>query len=291
MASCRGAPPMEPPEKRLRPRLSTTDEERIACNAGRFEQADECGDDEREALPPGVDEKVWCTIRNSIVARWLQDVSRPMTADAACSAFVERYHPLARTVLAWLHAHGHVNYGLLAAAPWAVEPSKPSVLIIGAGLAGLAAARALLSFGHAVAVVEARDRPGGRVHTVRLGEGGGGVTGAAELGGAVLTGCDANPLAVLARQLDARLHAVRDRCPLFDDQGAPVPRERDACVERRFNGLLDACGAFRNDVGAAADSVSLGRALHMFAPEAGFGDDCPAEERGACPAGGWSAEA
>ena len=42
-----------------------------------------------------------------------------------------------------------------------------TVIVIGAGLAGLAAARQLEQHGASVMVVEARDRVGGRVHTVR----------------------------------------------------------------------------------------------------------------------------
>ena len=42
---------------------------------------------------------------------------------------------------------------------------KPSVIIIGAGMAGLSAARALEKRGVAVQVLEARDRVGGRVHS------------------------------------------------------------------------------------------------------------------------------
>ena len=41
------------------------------------------------------------------------------------------------------------------------------VIIIGAGLAGLSAAYELSQEGHDVTVLEARTRPGGRVHTLR----------------------------------------------------------------------------------------------------------------------------
>jgi monoamine oxidase len=44
-----------------------------------------------------------------------------------------------------------------------------SVLVAGAGLAGLAAARDLARMGAAVTIIDARDRVGGRVHTVRDG--------------------------------------------------------------------------------------------------------------------------
>jgi uncharacterized protein with NAD-binding domain and iron-sulfur cluster len=41
------------------------------------------------------------------------------------------------------------------------------VIVVGAGLAGLAAAYELTLRGHDVTVLEAQSRPGGRVHTLR----------------------------------------------------------------------------------------------------------------------------
>ena len=43
------------------------------------------------------------------------------------------------------------------------------ILVLGAGVAGLAAARELSLAGFAVTVLEARDRIGGRIHTLRDG--------------------------------------------------------------------------------------------------------------------------
>lgn len=77
-----------------------------------------------------------------------------------------------------------------------------SVLVIGAGLAGLSAARSLADAGRAVRVVEARDRIGGRVCTDR----GWGVP--LELGASWIHGATHNPLTELARRVGARLVAT-----------------------------------------------------------------------------------
>jgi monoamine oxidase len=53
------------------------------------------------------------------------------------------------------------------------ELSGKHVIVAGAGLAGLSAARDLESAGASVTIVEARDRVGGRVHTLRSGLAGG----------------------------------------------------------------------------------------------------------------------
>ena len=62
-----------------------------------------------------------------------------------------------------------LNQSSLASAVRAVVLSGPAkkVLILGAGVAGLVAAYELSKLGHDVTVLEARTRPGGRVHTLR----------------------------------------------------------------------------------------------------------------------------
>lgn len=74
-----------------------------------------------------------------------------------------------------------------------------SVLVVGAGMAGLSAARALADVGWPVRVIEARDRVGGRVHTVRDW----GVP--LEMGASWIHGTTGNPLTDLARRAHAQL--------------------------------------------------------------------------------------
>ncbi|GFZ15500.1 LSD1-like2 [Actinidia rufa] len=101
-----------------------------------------------------------------------------------------------------------------------IVATEGSVIIVGAGLAGLAAARQLLSFGFKVVVLEGRNRPGGRVYTQKMGRNS--QFAAVDLGGSVITGIHVNPLGVMARQLSIPLHKVRDNCPLYKPNGEPV---------------------------------------------------------------------
>src|SRR5260370_38306679 len=78
-------------------------------------------------------------------------------------------------------------------------PGIKPVLVVGAGMAGLGAARSLADAGWPVRVIEARDRIGGRVYTNRD-------WGAPlEMGASWIHGTTDNPLTELAQQARAQL--------------------------------------------------------------------------------------
>lgn len=92
-----------------------------------------------------------------------------------------------------------------AAADGASESSSVDVVVVGAGFAGLTAARKLRHAGHSVAVLEARERVGGRVWNHDLG--GGAVT---ERGG-TFAGPTQDRVLALARELGVRKFNTYDK--------------------------------------------------------------------------------
>jgi monoamine oxidase len=84
-------------------------------------------------------------------------------------------------------------------------PSNPlRIVVIGAGLAGLAAARELHHYGHQVVVIEARDRIGGRIWTSRQWP-----DLPLDLGASWIHGVRDNPLTAIADEIQARRLTTR----------------------------------------------------------------------------------
>jgi len=157
----------------------------------------------------------------------------------------------------------------------AVLPSETEVVIVGAGLAGLSAARMLQDRGRNVVVLEARDRIGGRIWTNTSA-----LDFPVDLGASLLKSADINPLALEMRNREMRLQADEGDFWLFDQNSGGEPA-RDASTQdydalgfaydRMDDALLDA-RALRSDVplasrikldssGPAGRWIDLARAL------------------------------
>lgn len=112
--------------------------------------------------------------------------------------------------------HGAWERGV-AAAGWAFDRGSQHVIVVGAGCAGLAAARELRRLGVEVTLLEARDRIGGRVHTVPLDD------VVADAGAAWLQQYDRNVLARLAEGLGVPTVRTHFDRPLVAAVDGPVP--------------------------------------------------------------------
>ncbi|GLJ52457.1 hypothetical protein SUGI_1115660 [Cryptomeria japonica] len=222
----------------------------------------------------GGDEQAnYIIVRNHIVSLWREKVTVWLDPSHAMESIRSQHKGLVNSAYSFLLSHGYINFGVAPAikdAPLTAFASAPgggaNVVIIGAGLAGLAAAQHLLARGFKVIILEARRRPGGRVFSKKMAAQvpGDMVQATADLGGSVITGIHGNPLGVLARQLGFPLHKVRDKCPLYQPDGRPVDAYVDAKVEEAFNRLLDQACQLRQDMDEVTVDVSLGTALETF---------------------------
>ncbi|XP_060175891.1 lysine-specific histone demethylase 1 homolog 1 [Lycium barbarum] len=223
----------------------------------------------------GVEQSNYIVVRNHILARWRSNVTVWLTKDHVLESIRAEHKNLVNSAYAFLLQHGYINFGVAKGIKevkfkgFDGVVSKGNVIVIGAGLSGLVAARQLISLGIKVVVLEGRGRPGGRVRSKKMTGGQNGVVNvvaAADLGGSVLTGINGNPLGVLARQLGVPLHKVRDICPLYLPNGRTVNPDIDSKVEASFNKLLDRVCKLRQAMLVEVKSVdvSLGTALEAF---------------------------
>ncbi|CAL1387017.1 unnamed protein product [Linum trigynum] len=249
--------------------------------------ADSLTEEEIEAgvLPVvgGIEQVNYTLIRNHIIAKWRENINAWITKEMFLNSVPAHCHGLLDSAYDYLVSRGYINFGVSQAIKekFPSEFGKARVIIIGAGLAGLAAARQLMRLGFTVTVLEGRKRPGGRVYTKKMELEGGGanrVSASADLGGSVLTGTLGNPLGILARQLGHSLHKVTDKCPLYAPDGKPVDLDTDMKVEAAFNRLLDQASRLRQLMGDVSVDVSLGAALETFRQV--YGDAVNEEEMG-----------
>ncbi|KAK1309590.1 hypothetical protein QJS10_CPA09g01423 [Acorus calamus] len=208
----------------------------------------------------------YIVVRNHILSRWRHNVKTWLSKEDLRETLSRDHDRLISSAYDFLSLNGHINFGISAAIKNRLppDPNEGSVIVVGSGLAGLAAARQLLAFGFKVAVLEGRGRPGGRVYSKGMSSEDGRVVAAVDLGGSVITGIHANPLGVLARQLSIPLHKIRENCPLYGPDGAPVDPGLDARVDSVFNTLLEKASRAREVLGESARGISLGEVLEKL---------------------------
>jgi len=129
--------------------------------------------------------------------------------------------------------------------------TQPSVVIIGAGFSGLAAADEMHALGCKVVVLEARDRIGGRCWTDD--SLGGRVV---DLGAGWIHGITGNPIAELARRESVALCHIDSDLLMHDDAGKPVSMDNDIKIEAMFNDMLQQVKSEIAGRGNKTDQVS-----------------------------------
>lgn len=116
-----------------------------------------------------------------------------------------------------------------------IKPNGKTVIVIGAGISGLAAAKKLKQKGFTVIVLEAQEKVGGRLRTDRsLGV-------AFDEGASWIHGPNGNPITILASQSGANTFLTDDdNVSVFDINGSAYSDSTLTSSENQFNNALNA---------------------------------------------------
>jgi lysine-specific histone demethylase 1 len=135
---------------------------------------------EREVFPeyssPKSKSMQYIKLRNHVCAKWMEDITRFLTKEEACHGLSEQQIAIVGYIYDYLNRYGFINFGKLKPRKYTLaemkirtENSKKTIVVCGAGIAGIAAANRLKSFGYNVVVLEAKNRLGGRIWTHNFG--------------------------------------------------------------------------------------------------------------------------
>ncbi|XP_014091037.3 possible lysine-specific histone demethylase 1 [Bactrocera oleae] len=211
-----------------------------------------------------VAQRVFLNIRNRLLQMWIENPKQQLIVENAIKDMEQPFDSdpnLVKRIHSFLERHGFINFGIFKRLRPIPTKKLGKVIVIGAGISGLAAAQQLQQFGMDVIVLEARDRVGGRIATFRKNN------YIADLGAMVVTGVWGNPMTILSKQIGMEMVPIRQACPLYGACGKPVPKHKDDMVEREFNRLLESASYLSHQLDfnyANDDPISLGRALEWI---------------------------
>lgn len=211
----------------------------------------------------------YLNIRNGILRLWTRNPMLSVTEEEALGCAKDfRWMSLAAIAYDWLVRNGYINFGCVGVPKTVATPKRgrrkegPTIVVVGAGMAGLGCARQLDSlfeqyctntFAPKIILLEGRKRIGGRIYSHPLqsiapNELVPGLRSTAEMGAHIIVGFDhGNPLDPIIRaQLALRYHLLRDISTIYDVDGTPVNEIQDAMAEKLYNDILDRSGAYRH---------------------------------------------
>lgn len=211
-----------------------------------------------------VTQRIFLNIRNRLLQMWIEEPKIQLTFENALKNIEKPFDSdptLVEQIHEYLVRHGFINFGIFKRLKPIPVKKLGKVIVIGAGISGLAAAQQLQQFGMDVIVLEARDRVGGRIATFRKN------SYFADLGAMVVTGIYGNPMTTLSRQTGMEMVPIKQSCRLYGAGGKPVPKHKDEMVEREFNRLLESTSYLSHQLDfnyAGNTPVSLGQALEWI---------------------------
>ncbi|XP_063307753.1 lysine-specific histone demethylase 2 [Pelobates fuscus] len=198
------------------------------------------------------DPTMYLAMRNLILALWHINCKEVLTPQNCAPHIIVRGLVRIRCVqemeriLYFMTRKGLVNTGVLAVSPGQYllpqEYHNKSVIVIGAGPAGLAASRQLHNFGIKVMILEARDRIGGRVWDDKSFKG---VT--IGRGAQIVNGCVNNPISIMCEQIAIKMRKLGERCDLIQEGGRLTDPAIDKRMDFHFNAILDVVAEWRKD--------------------------------------------
>ena len=215
---------------------------------------------------------MYLAIRNICLTLWSLNFKEWLSKERCATQIICRglgrvmYIDSLDKVLWFLTRRGLINVGLLTV-PRHPQPTyvsnkfiQPnlSVIVIGAGIAGLTAAKQLHGLGVKVSVLEAKSEIGGRVRDDQS-------LGVCVAKGAqrLINGAVNNPITVMCQQAGIPVTPLSDSCELISEKGEVVDKQTDKRMDFHFKAILDNIADWREGRELAQDTSLLDKLRDM----------------------------